>query len=743
MYEKVYAKTNPVKSIHEHNADLEKSYDEIRKSNYIDKNRFEKYDTFIRIMIKYHDYGKLNFKFQNKIRAQLGLEPLIVKELKDYKEIPHEWLSLCFISEEDEDYLDDLSDDNSDEIDFDYLMSYCIAYHHSRYNKIYDNDIIKLSVNHDLEPNKHKLNIDYPLRSKINVENLKDITSKKENFLKYFPYLVLFKGLLHKCDYSASGNTPAEVLYKGNYENDFHKSLTEKGFVLRDYQVEAKSYSDKSIVFIAFTGAGKTEYSMNWINGKKAFYLLGLRIAVNKMFKRFKDVFNDNCVLLHSEVNFKVVDETDDRDEYFQKINTIKKLSYPITIATADQLITSVFKYNGFELPYFVASYSKIVVDEIQSFSPEAIASIVTFLKEIHMLGGRFLLMTATLPPFIKDEFKKINDIVFPEPVLTEKKRHKIKMYDSEIIDETVAEMIKEQYKSGKKVLVVCNTVKMLQELAKLLDGLEHNVIHSQFIVRDKKKKEKQIMEAVKRDIDNGPCIWIATQVVEASLDIDFDVLFTECSTVDSLFQRFGRCWRNRGSEYENDEANIHIVKPSKNSIYIYDKEILKRTEKALVKFDDKVITEKDKQNIIDEVFSDIENTSYYENYKKYKDLLELGYKAENKSEAQDLFRKIENNYTVIPEPVFTNNKADIEEFLNYISNNSNSYIERIKAKSKLYEYTMGLRILGSDKKNCLEEIDNDFCRQYRIFKLNGVNYDANSGITYKEDYKDKSNFLF
>jgi CRISPR-associated endonuclease/helicase Cas3 len=36
--------------------------------------------------------------------------------------------------------------------------------------------------------------------------------------------------------------------------------------------------------------------------------------------------------------------------------------------------------------------------------------------------------------------------------------------------------------------------------------------------------------------------IWITTQIAEASLDIDFDVLFTELSSLDSFFQRMGRC---------------------------------------------------------------------------------------------------------------------------------------------------------------------------------------------------------
>src|SRR5690625_940931 len=51
--------------------------------------------------------------------------------------------------------------------------------------------------------------------------------------------------------------------------------------------------------------------------------------------------------------------------------------------------------------------------------------------------------------------------------------------------------------------------------------------------------------------------IWVTTQLVEASIDIDFDVLFTELSMIDSLLQRFGRCYRKR--KLDHDMPNIYI----------------------------------------------------------------------------------------------------------------------------------------------------------------------------------------
>ena len=62
-------------------------------------------------------------------------------------------------------------------------------------------------------------------------------------------------------------------------------------------------------------------------------------------------------------------------------------------------------------------------------------------------------------------------------------------------------------------------------------------LLHSRFIRRDRNLLEQKIMEFSESD-EVG--IWVTTQIVEASLDIDFDILHTEMCTADSLLQRMG-----------------------------------------------------------------------------------------------------------------------------------------------------------------------------------------------------------
>ncbi len=715
----VYAKSKPVETIEEHNRKLLENYEKLK--GFLNPEKVQKYNDVIKKIFYYHDLGKLNHKFQNKLKLYSKIK---IPELKDYDEIPHEWLSIAFISKEDKNFFQTF---NSDGINFAVLVQYCIAFHHTRI-KPFDKKKIEMFIRFDLEKNKDKLGIDYPLNYDYDIfKDIKQKIDSQTNFKNYFELLIFLKGILHKCDYTASADIEPEKTYSGKYEDDFNNWLSQQKWELKPFQKEAKKFSNKNIVLIAETGSGKTEYSMNWINGQKAFYLLGVRTAVNAMYERFKNIFRENVSLLHGEISY-ILKEDDDEVSYIERVELARKFCAPMTIATADQLVTAVFKYNGFELPYLTASYSKIVVDEIQSFSPDSIAAIMVFLKEIHKLGGKFLVMTATLPPFVKDELKDLQDVEFPEAELSETRRHRIAINSETIDAPSSLSMIERQFRSGKKVLIVCNTVRKAQEMYDLLQSCNPSLIHSRFILKDRQKKESKnngIMAV--NNPAHPPVIWIATQVVEASLDLDFDILFTECSPIDSLLQRFGRCWRKRKEEYSDNEPNIYIFKAEHT--LVYDKELLDRTYSLLhADYNGKIMTENDKQKAIDSVFKNIEKTKYYEKYRRNKELLELGFRASSRTEAENIFRNIAFNYCVIPRPVYDENERDICELIRFIDNKDAQMMHRIQAKTKLKNFTVPVQIFNRSKYLSMVP-DSEYCRKNNIFIMNDVKYSYEKGL--------------
>lgn len=736
----LFAKSHPPESIQEHTQNVLEAYEYLCDNGYLDAQIIKKYDQVFRIVILMHDLGKLYTVFQNQIRQSLKIPPLNTEHLPNIRPLRHEWLSPAFLGKP---IRQKLRAYNKENINMVKLVQYVICYHHNREEDqelldYYLADIIK----QDLEERKHLLNIDYPLSHTFSVS---DIRQKIENnYEHYFKLLVLLKGVLHKCDYAASAHIEAECCpeFRKQYRHVFY-TWVNKNFKsgLKPFQEKANLFSEKSLLLTASTGMGKTEFSMNWLNGKKGFYLLGIRIAVNEMYKRFVKIFKpQNVGLLHGESSLQMLDASMNSDDYREKLTKTRQMSYPLMIATADQLILSVFKYRGYELHYLTASYSQIVVDEIQSFSPEALAAIIVFLKDIHHLGGRFLVMTATLPPFVIKELTSLKDVIHLPDELSPKKRHYIQTHNISIMNERAEGLIRKSYKKNRKILIICNTISQAQKMFLQLMDLSPRLLHSNFIRLDRAKKEKNIMDESK-DREGEALIWITTQLIEASLDIDFDILFTECSTVDSMFQRFGRCWRNRQEDYTAKFPNIHIFKVNSNNIY--DTILLDRSWQILQKYSNGMITEQNKQTIIQEVFNNIEQTSYGTRYYEMKELLERGYRADNRTRARKIFRSIVDNYLVIPEPVFNTHKADILSWIMTLDSRKISGKELLLIRKKIMNYTVSLQLKGK-RTGLLRPLVNssDFCSKYNLHLLKGVTYNSDQGIIFIKGYTPDDNFI-
>ena len=435
---------------------------------------------------------------------------------------------------------------------------------------------------------------------------------------------------------------------------------------------------------------GKTEFALNWVAGDKAFYTLPVRVSVNSMYERISNIFGkDNVGILHANTtdfylnHFKNLEDSG-IEVLINQVQSVRQLSMPITVSTADQIFLATLKYPGFEKIYATLTYSKVIVDEPQGYSPDTLAVIIKGLEEIFNLDGKFCLMTATMHPFIKEHLKDKAEIL--EPVFNQEKKHKIKLVDK-TVDEMVDFAIKE-YQKGKKVLILTNTVRKAQEVYKILksqnQAIRVNLLHSLYIQSKKREKEMQIQKITE------PVIWISTQIVEASLDIDYDLLITELSTADSLIQRLGRVYRKIGRTITPDnQPNIIIcTKEPSGKGKVYDKEIVDYTLEELEKYDEKILTEEIKQEIVSTVFDlkRIEKTNFYKKFDKNMKLLEYGFIADSRSEAQDIFRDI-MNLSVIPKIIYEQNQEKIDTLLEKI--NQKDKLERLKATQELNDFTV------------------------------------------------------
>ena len=143
---------------------------------------------------------------------------------------------------------------------------------------------------------------------------------------------------------------------------------------------------------------------------------------------------------------------------------------------------------------------------------------------------------------------------------------------------------LKNRKGKNSRVIVIVNTVKKALELFDMINK-EYKfsncyLLHSLFIQEDRSVLERQIKDFVDDEKNKGSTgIWITTQIVEASLDVDFDYLFTEMSTLDSLFQRFGRCFRSRPIK---GRTNVYIYTKPSAWTHMYDKDIVDKSIELL-----------------------------------------------------------------------------------------------------------------------------------------------------------------
>lgn len=531
---------------------------------------------------------------------------------------------------------------------------------------------------------------------------------------------VKIKGYLHKCDYSASGN------YMIEYPHDFLEQGLEN--CMRKWQrknpnVEWNSLQrfcmekqDQNIIAIAQTGMGKTEGGLWWIGNNKGYFVLPLRTAINAIYDRVcEDILeNENLSekvsLLHSEsLEYYVKKNVGTDEEIFQYEQRGKAFSIPLNISTMDQLFNFVFKYQGYELKLTTLSYSRIVIDEIQMYSPDLLAYLIYGMEHIAKMGGKIAIMTATLSPFVKEllekyvGFSKDNQKVF----INDSIRHNVEVRDRKINAKDILDLYEENERKGisNKILVVCNKIataqKLMEEVKAEVAGknisVTVNIFHSRFIKKDRAKLEEEIIKFGKTydkngNLDKQSGIWIATSIVEASLDIDFDYLFTELLDLNSLFQRFGRC--NRKGAKNVTMYNCYVYTQLDEGDFILgnkgfiDKTIFELSNKAIHDINGK-LSESKKQELINRYLT-TENISQSHFIKKFRekyrfiDSISIYSFKKNENKLRNILSE-----TIIPETVYEKYKEEIDTISQKLNSERLTAIERKCLRSNILQYSL------------------------------------------------------
>lgn len=676
----------PKKTIEEHVHDLLEQLERLRKYGYIqDENIYR----LCKEACKAHDLGKKNKLFQQRVTSKTKIR------FNPEQEVPHNILSGYMLDEKDfqeaRDYL---------------LVLYAVLYHHdyvdvSRYIQE-EGELIEQTL--------QQMGID----TRISRRALRQVSGVIED-----EDGIRIKGILHKCDYSASAELvcehPADFLLEGLEKFLMKLKAQDNTIDWNEMQQYCRNNREENIMIVAQTGMGKTEGALNWIGNHKGFFVLPLRTAINAMYQRIKEEILDNqemskrLAILHSASLAYYVQQAstqEEQEELLEYEKNGKQWAMPLSITTMDQLFDFVFKYQGYELKLATLGYSKIVVDEIQMYSPDLLAYLIYGLERIHQIGGKIAIITATLPPFIEELLcKKIRfkpkEVYYQDETV----RHFVKVKEERMNIQEIYDQFTTNHKLGKsnKILVICNTIKkareVYSEIGEKLGKHQVKLLHSGFIRKDRKRLEDEIRLFGKTYNQNGKLdeqegIWVSTSLVEASLDIDFDYLFTELQELSSLFQRLGRC--NRKGKKQVLGPNCIVYTEIDQSIIINgDKGFidgkLYELSKAAIQGIDGLLKESKKMTLMHETLTrnNLKGSHYMKSYEEAYGLIE----AIRPYEYEQVDVKLRHIFTeeIIPSPIYEKHQEEIDKLIEALNQSVKMNYEKIRLEEQLMAYTVAI----------------------------------------------------
>lgn len=376
----------------------------------------------------------------------------------------------------------------------------------------------------------------------------------------------------------------------------------------RKFQIDAGETEGDAFIE-APTGAGKTLAAMLWVqrnrrHGERVFYLLPYQASIEAMATTLEEIYGkDNVGVVHARaINYAFRDYFENFGEYQTAATQAKKetdinrlVHKPIKVATPFQLLKWFFGIPRFEIGVSEMAGALFIFDEIHAYDAHTVALIVEMVRMLKRLGGRCLFMSATFPPFLQQLLEmaigcdaakiglSVNDDEWTRRLLNGV-RHRLRWHEKTL--EELVPLVVEAVNEGKRVLVVANRVAQAQEIFnELKNGIgikDVYLLHGRLTHRDRVSREKFVIDSLRgrseKNLDVR--VLVATQVVEVSLDVSFDTIFTEVAPVDDLLQRFGRV--NRYGEH-SEGVEVHVAKNFDVGRVqrIYDTERLMQTMKT------------------------------------------------------------------------------------------------------------------------------------------------------------------
>ena len=378
-------------------------------------------------------------------------------------------------------------------------------------------------------------------------------------------------------------------------------------------EIDTQNAAPHTLV-VAPTGAGKTDFLLQRCRGR-IFYTLPFQASINAMYERIKtDIAPDdpqverNVRLLHAT---SALQGPDDREaEILQHFG-----GAAIKVLPPHQLAAIIFGTRGYESILLDLEGCDIILDEIHTYSDASQAMVLEIVRTLLRYDCRIHIGTATISTVLYRSLREllqtrgtVYEVRLPPRLLDDFDRHVVHKPS----DETEVEAILEKaLAAGEKVLLIRNTVRAAQAEYRRwrvrFPAVPALLLHSRFRRKDRVALEQRLRNEFDGDASAHygaglrPCLVVATQVVEVSLDISFDRMITAAAPLDALIQRFGRVNRKRPSV---GLRPVHVL-PVGEKTLPYPRAVVLASYAQLP--DGAPLRERDIQGMIDRVYPELD----------------------------------------------------------------------------------------------------------------------------------------
>ncbi len=374
------------------------------------------------------------------------------------------------------------------------------------------------------------------------------------------------------------------------------------------------------VILEAPTGIGKTEAALfladTWLQkqrGKGIYIAMPSQATSNQMYERVERFLGSrypvdklNFHLIHGAAALREeiasqpqgVAQDDVASEGGVKAESWflprkRTLLAPFGVGTVDQALLSVLQTNHFFVRLFGLAQKIVIFDEVHAYDTYMSTLFERLLHWLHSIGTSVILLSATLPEKTRQSFvnawlgeEKAPHHQVGYPRLTTAfsgnvNIHPLSPPSSRTLHlewigsepETLAEHLAEKLKEGGCAAVICNRVRRAQEVYQALQAKgivePENLIlfHARFPFAWRDEIEKRVLSFFGKGKDRPrKAIVVATQVIEQSLDLDFDYMITDLAPIDLLLQRAGRLHRHSQNNLTRPinlgEPQLVIVRP-------------------------------------------------------------------------------------------------------------------------------------------------------------------------------------